>query len=99
MIDRKKSGEAIGAIPEDTDNQPIKPGCSTGFRVGPGGVQIATGVDLGNLDGEIGPVLVAADESTPMTENVWRRIVEELGKPRFAFERTLEGARHTRRIK
>lgn len=88
MIDRKKSGEAIGAIPADTDNQSIKANCSTGFRT-----------ELGKPDGEIGPVLAVADESTPMTENVWRRIVEELGKPRFAFERTYEGARYTRRIK
>lgn len=58
----------------------------------------SAGVDLGSLNGERTVVVVVADEQTPMTEEAWRRIVEELGKPRFAFERTLGGVRYTRRL-
>lgn len=87
-------GEAIGAIPADSDNQSIISDCSSGFRRG-----IVTGIDLGDPAGDSTVVIITADESTPMTEEAWRRIVEELGKPRFAFERTLEGARYTRRLK
>ena len=41
----------------------------------------------------------AFDESSPMTEEIWGRIVEEMRNPRFAFERTFEGHRYTRRIR
>lgn len=59
----------------------------------------SAGVDIGSLNGERTVVVIAADEQTPMTEEAWRRIVEELSKPRFAFERTFDGARYTRRMK
>lgn len=57
------------------------------------------GIDLGSPNGDSAVVVVTADESTPMTEEAWKRIVEELDKPRFAFERTFEGVRYTRRLK
>lgn len=86
--------EAIGAIPAGSDNQSIIQDCSSGFRRG-----VVTGIDLGNPNGDSTVIVVTADESTPMTEEAWKRIVEELGKPRFAFERTFEGVRYTRRLK
>lgn len=86
-------GEAIGAISATSDNQPSTPDCSSGFRR-----EMVTGIDLGTPDGD-GTVIVVADESTPMTEEAWKRIVEELSKPRFAFERTYEGNRYTRKIR
>lgn len=86
--------EALGAIPADSDNQSIIPDCSSGFRRG-----VVTGIDLGDPAGDGTVVIVTGDESTPMTEEAWKRITEELGKPRFALERTFEGVRYTRRLK
>lgn len=85
--------EVIGAVPANSDNQSIIPDCSSGFRQG-----IVTGIDIGSLNGD-STVVVTADESTPMTEKARKRIAEELDKPRFAFERTLEGVRYTRKLK
>lgn len=67
--------EAIGAIPADSDNQSIIPDCSSGFRRG-----IVTGIDLGDPAGDSTVVIVAADESTPMTEEAWKRIAKMLWK-------------------
>ena len=91
-------GEAIGAIPADRDNQSIIPDCSSGFRLVSGDAQMAAGIDMGVAGGDSTCVLVVADESTPMTEDAWNRIVDEFMKPRFAFERTYEGHRYTRKI-
>lgn len=91
-------GEAIGAIPADRDNQPIIPDCSSGFRLVPEGAQMTAGIDPGDPNGDSGCVVVIADEMTPMTEDAWNRIVDEMMKPRFAFERTYEGHRFTKRI-
>lgn len=93
------TGEAIGAIPADRNNQPLIPDCSSGFRLVSGDTQMAAGIDLGDPSGDTGCVVVIADEATPMTEEIWDRIVEEMMKPRFAFERTFDGHRYTRRIK
>lgn len=65
--------EAIGAIPANPDNQSIIPDCSSGFRR-------VTGIDLENPNGDSTVIFVAADESTPMTEEAWKRIVEALRK-------------------
>ena len=90
--------EAIGAIPADRGNQPINSDCSSGFRLVSADAQMTAGIDLGDPSGDTGCVVVVADEATPMTEDAWNRIVDELMKPRFAFERTFEGNRYTRRI-
>lgn len=86
--------KGLGAIPADSDNQSIIPDCSNGFRR-----ETVTGIDLGDPAGDSTVVIVAADEPAPMTEEAWKRIVDELGKPRFAFERTFDGVRYTRRLK
>ena len=91
--------EAIGAIPADRANQTLTTDCSSGFRLVPEGVQMTAGFDLGDPSGDTGCILAVADEATPMTEDAWNWIVEEMRKPRFAFERTFDGHRYTRRIR
>ena len=39
------------------------------------------------------------DESSEMPEEALNSILEEIHKPRFAFERTLDGHRYTRKIR
>lgn len=90
----KMDNEAIGAISANSDNQSINQGCPSGFRR-----ETVTGIDLGSPNGDGTVIAAALDESTPMAEDAWKQIVEELGKPRFVFERTFEGVRYTRRLK
>lgn len=81
------TSEAIGAIPANPDNQPINQDCSSGFRRG-----LVTGVDLGDPIGDRTVVAIDADGAL-------KRIAEELSKPQFAFERTFDGVRYTRRVR
>ena len=91
--------EGIGAIPVDRDNQPLIPDCSSGFRRAAGGVQIGEArIRENHVAVDIQPFR-AFDESSPMTEEIWNRIMDEMMKPRFAFERTFDGHRYTRRIR
>lgn len=93
-MQKHDNNEAEGAVPANSNNQFINQGCSSGFRR-----DLVVGIDLGSSAGDGTVVIVTADESTPMTEEAWKRIVDELGKPRFAFERTFDGVRYTRRLK
>lgn len=91
--------EAIGAIPADRDNQTLTTDCSSGFRQAAGGVQIGkVRIRENHVAVDIQP-FKAFDESSPMSEAAWDWIVEEMRKPRFAFERTFDGHRYTRRIR
>lgn len=46
-----------------------------------------------------GAIIIVGDEFSPMPEGALERILEEIHKPRFAFERTLDGHRYTRKIR
>lgn len=81
------NSEGIGAVPANSENQSINRDCSSGFRQ-----EIVTGIDLGDPTGDGTVVAIDADGAL-------KRIVEELSKPRFAFERTFDGIRYTRRLK
>lgn len=46
-----------------------------------------------------GAIIIVGDEFSPMPEGALERILEEIHKPHFAFERTLDGHRYTRKIR
>ena len=91
--------EAIGAIPADRDNHSIIPDCPSGFRQAAGGVQIGeVRIRENHVTVDIQP-FKTINENAPTTDAVWDQIVDEMRKPRFAFERTFDGHRYTRRIR
>lgn len=83
------SDEAIGDIPEKRSKQPSIRNCSSGYGLISDDVHISAP----------GVIIIAGDEFSPMPEGALERILEEIHKPRFAFERTLDGHRYTREIR
>lgn len=83
------SDEAIGDIPAVYSNQSSIRNRSNGFRLVSGDGHIAA-PDI---------AITVGDESLPTREGALSRILEEFRKPRYAFERTLEGRRYTRKIR
>lgn len=83
------SDEAIGDIPAVRSKQSSIRNRSNGFR-------------LASRDEHIsapGVTIIVGDEFSPMPEGALERILEEIHKPCFAFERTLDGHRYTRKIR
>lgn len=83
------SDEAIGDIPEKRSKQSSIRNCSSGYSLASGDAHISAQ--------EI--TIMIGDESSKMPEEALNRILEEIHKPRFAFERTLDGHRYTRKIR
>lgn len=83
------SDEAIGDIPEKRSKQPSIRNCSSGYSLISGDVHISAP----------GVTTIVGDEFSPMPEGALERILKEIHKPRFAFERTLDGHRYTRKIR
>lgn len=83
------SNEGLGDIPTVRSKQSSIRDCSSGFRLVSGDEHISA------LDAAI----TVGDESSQTREEASNRILEELRKPRYAFERTLEGHRYTRKIR
>ena len=83
------SNEGLGDIPTVRSKQSSLRDCSSGYRLVSGDVHISASeitVTIGN-------------ESSPMPEGALNRILEEIRKPRYAFERTIDGHRYTRLIR
>lgn len=83
------SDEAIGDIPEKRSKQSSIRNCSSGYSLISGDAHISAP----------GAIIIVGDEFSPMPEGALKRILEEIHKPRFAFERTLDGHRYTRKIR
>ena len=83
------SDEDLGAIPAKRSKQSYIQNHSSGFRR----VSIDTPVSAPDI------TVTVADEMNQMPEQALKRIADELAKPRFAFERTFDGQRYTRRLK
>lgn len=83
------SNEGLGDISAVRGKQSSIRNCSNGFRLVSG-------------DGHISApdaAITVGDESFQTREGALSRILEELRKPQYAFERTLDGHRYTRNIR
>lgn len=83
------SDEAIGDIPAVRSKQSSIHNRSNGFRLASGDEHISAP----------GVTIIVGDEFSPMPEGTLERILEEIHKPCFVFERTLDGHRYTRKIR
>lgn len=83
------SDEAIGAIPEKQSKQSSIRDRSSGYRLASGDEHISAP----------GVTIIVGNEFSPTPEGALERILEEIRKPRFAFERTFDGHRYTRKIR
>lgn len=83
------SNEDLGDIPAVRSKQSSIRNRSNGFRLVSGDGHISA-PDIS---------ITVGDESLQTREGASNRILEELRKPRYAFERTLEGHRYTRKIR
>lgn len=83
------SNEDLGDIPAVRSKQSSIRNRSNGFRLASG-------------DGHIsapGATIIVGDQFSPAPEGASERILEEIRKPRFVFERTFDGHRYTRKIR
>lgn len=83
------SNEGLGDIPAVRSKQSSIRNRSNGFRLVFGDAHISAQ--------EI--TIMIGDESSKMPEEALNHILEEIRKPRYAFERTFEGNRYTRKIR
>ena len=83
------SNEDLGDIPAVRSKQSSIHNRSNGFMLVSGDAHISAQ--------EI--TIMIGDESTKMPEEALNHILEETCKPRYAFERTFEGNRYTRKIR
>lgn len=83
------SNEGLGDIPAVRSKQSSISNCSSGYRVVSGDAHISAP--------EI--TIIVGDESSPMPEGSLNRILEAIRKPHYAFERTFDGRRYTRKIR
>lgn len=83
------SNEGIGDIPAVRSKQSSIRDCPSDYSLVSGDGHISA-PDIS---------IAVGDESFPEREGALNRILEELRKPRYAFERTLEGHRYTRKIR
>lgn len=83
------SNEGLGDIPAVRSKQSSIRNCSSGYSLISGDAHISAP----------GAIIIVGDEFSPMPEGALERILEEIHKPRFAFERTLDGHRYTRKIR
>lgn len=83
------SNEGLGDIPAVRSKQ-------SSIRDRPSNYSLASG-DTHISAQEI--TIMIGDESSKMPEEALNRILEEIHKPRFAFGRTLDGHRYTRKIR
>ncbi len=82
------NNEGLGENTADQSKQSIIRKRSSGFR-------LVTAIEDGPVPEQ---TIVVADEISPLPERPLDQILEDIGKPRFAFERTFEGKRYTRKI-
>lgn len=82
------NNEGLGANTADRSKQSIVRKRSSGFR------RVTAIEDCPVPD----QTIVIVDEISPLPERPLDQILEDIGKPRFAFERTFEGKRYTRKI-
>lgn len=83
------SNEGLGDIPAVRSKQSSIRDRSSGYSLVSGDAHISAP--------EI--TITIGDESSPMPDGALNRILEEIRKPRYAFERTLDGNRYTRKIR
>ena len=83
------SNEGLGDIPADRSKQSSIRDRSSGYRMVSGDAHISAP--------EI--TITIGDESSSLPEGASKRILEEIRKPRYAFERTFDGHRYTRKIR
>lgn len=83
------SNEGLGDIPAVRSQQSSIRDRSSGYSLVSGDAHISAP--------EI--TITIGDESSPMPGGALNRILEEIRKPRHAFERTFDGRRYTRKIR
>lgn len=83
------SNEGLGDIPAVHSKQSSIRDCLSDYSLASGDAHISAQ--------EI--TIMIGDESSKMPEEALNRILEEIRKPRYAFERTFEGNRYTRKIR
>lgn len=83
------SNEDLGDISAVRSKQSSIRNCSSGYSLVSGDAHISAP--------EI--TITIGDESSAMPEEALNRILEEIHKPRYAFERTFDGHRYTRKIR
>lgn len=83
------SDEAIGVIPRECSKQSHIHECSSGFRL------FSEGGHIPSPD----YTRIGADELSSLLDKLLDHILEEIDKPRYAFERTFDGHRYTRKIR
>jgi len=83
------SNEGLGDIPAVRSKQSSIRDRSSGYRLVSGDEHISAP----------GVTVIVGDEFSPMPEGASERILEAIRKPRFAFERSLDGHRYTRKIR
>ena len=83
------SDEAIGAIPTECSKQSHIRECSSGFRpfFGDGHIPSPDYTHIG------------ADEISSLPDKSLDHILKEISRPRYAFERTFDGHRYTKKIR
>lgn len=83
------SNEDLGDIPAVRSKQSYIRDRSSGYRLVSGDEHTSAP----------GVTIIVGDEFSPTPEGALERILEEIRKPRFAFERTFDGHRYTRKIR
>lgn len=83
------SDEAIGDIPAVSSKQSSIRDRSSGYRLFSGDEHTSAP----------GATIIVGDQFSPTPEGALERILEEICKPRFVFERTFDGHRYTRKIR
>lgn len=83
------SNEGLGDAPATRSKQSSISNCSSGYRAASGDAHISAP--------EI--TIMIGDESSPVPEGALNRILEEIRKPHYAFERAFDGRRYTRKIR
>ena len=83
------SNEDLGDIPAVRSKQSSIRDCPSDYSLASGDAHISAQ--------EI--TIMIGDESSKTTEEALNHILEEIRKPRYAFERTFGGNRYTRKIR
>ena len=83
------SNEGLGDVPAAHSKQSYIRSCSSGYSLVSGDAHISAP----------SATIIVGDGLSQAPDQALDRILEEIHKPRFAFERTMEGYRYTRKIR